>query len=102
MFYEKYENLKALHQAAVETNEVPLADFDRAVAALEAQQEPVNQITVLDQLEADGKLSATRRIRIEARLENIDAGGIRRLGKYRMLSKLGQGQMGAVYEAEDT
>ncbi|MGH7145148.1 MAG: serine/threonine protein kinase [Planctomycetota bacterium] len=102
LVHEKYENLKALHQAAVGTSEVPIQDFENAIAALEKQQEPINQITVLDQLEYDAKLSPKRRIRIEARLENIDAGGMRRLGRYRMLSKLGQGKMGAVYEAEDT
>lgn len=102
MVYEKYENLIALHKAAVGTNEVPLQDFEAAIRALEQQQESINQITVLDQLEYDAKLSPNRRIRIEARLENIDAGGIVRLGRYRMLSKLGQGKMGAVYEAEDT
>ncbi|HTL53409.1 MAG TPA: serine/threonine-protein kinase, partial [Planctomycetota bacterium] len=100
--YEKYDNLRTLHKASVGMLDIAPGDFNAALNTLECIQEPVNQITMLDQLEIDGKLSGARRVRIEARLENIDVGGIRRLGPYRMLTKIGQGQMGAVYEAEDT
>lgn len=94
--------LKPLHEATVGAGEISAEDFAEAVHVLTVLNEQVTGPAVLAQLILLGKLDGGRRERVEARLENRDAGAVRRLGRYRMLNKIGQGEFGVVYEAEET
>ena len=96
------DTLKALRDATVGAGEISQQDWAEAVRVLTVLSEPVTPSSVLEQLNLLGKLSSGKKLRIASRLENLDAGQVQRLGRFRMLSILGQGEMGVVYDAEDT
>lgn len=98
----RIDPLQPLLDATVGAGEISQDDFAEAVRVLNVLSEPLTVASVFDQLVLLGKVTEEQRHRIEARLENKDAGEVRRLGRYRMLNKIGQGEFGVVYEAEDT
>jgi len=86
-------------------NEVGVASSDQVDAARYAQSESSKKgrlISLPDILVSQGVLTASMRENIEKKLQAKQAGGIKQLGTFKLLKKLGEGGMGAVYLAEDT
>jgi len=81
-----------------------LATFDEVEAARAAQAESVKKglsISLGEALVQRGIITPSTRQTIEKKVQAQQAGGIKQLGAYKLLKKLGEGGMGAVYLADD-
>ena len=86
-------------------NQMGAATLEHIEEAKAAQAEAARngrRLPLADVMVAQGLITPTMRESVEKRLKAQQAGGIQMLGQYKLLKKLGEGGMGAVYLAEDT
>ena len=89
---------RALKQAGI-------VSYDQLEAAKAAQAESASQgvlVSLADMLVRQSVITPATRENIEKKVHAQQQGGIQQFGQFKLLKKLGEGGMGAVYLAEDT
>ncbi|MCY3024319.1 MAG: protein kinase, partial [Planctomycetota bacterium] len=85
-------------------NQMGAVTLEHIEAAKATQTEAAKKgvaLSLADTMVLQGLLTPAMRETVEKRLEAQQAGGIRQLGQYKLLKKIGEGAMGAVFLAED-
>lgn len=81
---------------------VTLDQVDEARLLQEEISSGSSPISLADALIQSGAITPVQKENVLKQLEARKTGGIKQLGQYKLLKKLGQGGMGAVYLSEDT